>query len=281
MLNFIAIDVETANANMSSICQIGIAKYIDDQLVDEWVSLIDPEDYFDFINTEIHGITEEDVIGSPTLPDVIEVLGGFMNNNICVCHTHFDRVSIKQALTKYGFSEFDTTWLDSASVVRRTWSEFSKRGYGLQNVCKFLGYKFKHHDALEDAKAAGYILIEASRIQALNIDDWLVRVKKPMTLVEKAEVNTSGDLYGEIVVFTGSLEIPRGEATIIASSVGCQVKSSVTKTTTILVVGDQDIVKLAGHKKSSKHRKAEELILKGASIRILRETDFKQMVSLS
>ena len=45
----------------------------------------------------------------------------------------------------------------------------------------------------------------------------------------------------------------------------------------MLVVGDQDIKKLAGHEKSSKHRKAEALILAGQSIRILRETDFKEL----
>lgn len=276
-----AIDVETANADMSSICQIGIAKYKNGQIIEEWVSLINPEDYFDFINIEIHGITEDDVVDSPTLPEVMVTLAKFLNNNISVCHTHFDRVSIKQALTKYGLSEFNTTWLDSARVVRRTWSDFSQRGYGLHNVCEFLGYEFKHHDALEDAKAAGYILIEASKEKELNINDWLKRVNKPITQAEKIEVNTNGHFYGEIMVFTGSLEIPRGEATVMASKIGCQVKSNVTKITTMLVVGDQDITKLAGHKKSSKHRRAEELISRGLKIRILRETDFKELVSSS
>jgi len=54
-----------------------------------------------------------------------------------------------------------------------------------------------------------------------------------------------------------------------------------TKKTTILVVGDQDIKRLAGHKKSSKHRKAEKLISNGQPMRIIRETDFKELVSLA
>jgi DNA polymerase-3 subunit epsilon len=44
-----------------------------------------------------------------------------------------------------------------------------------------------------------------------------------------------------------------------------------------LVVGDQDVTRLAGHSKSSKHRKAEELIAKGVPIRILRESDFQEL----
>jgi DNA polymerase-3 subunit epsilon len=44
------------------------------------------------------------------------------------------------------------------------------------------------------------------------------------------------------------------------------------------VVGDQDIAKLAGREKSSKHRKAEELSLAGKPIRIICERDFQELV---
>ena len=46
---------------------------------------------------------------------------------------------------------------------------------------------------------------------------------------------------------------------------------------TLLLVGDQDVQRLAGHEKSSKHRKAEQLIQTGQPIRILRETDFREL----
>ncbi len=49
----------------------------------------------------------------------------------------------------------------------------------------------------------------------------------------------------------------------------------VTKHTTLLVVGDQDLRKLNGQEKISKHRKAEQLIAKGQALRILGESDFK------
>ena len=118
-MNFVAIDVETANADMASICQIGVAIYVGGELIEEWSSLVDPEDYFDFINIDIHGITEHDVIGSPTFPEVVSKLCGLLTNTICVSHTHFDRVSVSRAIAKYRLSEFNTTWLDSARVARR------------------------------------------------------------------------------------------------------------------------------------------------------------------
>lgn len=66
-MNLVALDVETANADMYSICQIGIAYYNEGSLSEKWKSYIDPEDYFDAINVSIHGIDESTVKCSPKL----------------------------------------------------------------------------------------------------------------------------------------------------------------------------------------------------------------------
>ena len=58
---------------------------------------------------------------------------------------------------------------------------------------------------------------------------------------------------------------------------GCDVDNSVTQKTTILVVGTEDISRLSGYEKSSKHRKAESLIQKGLSIKLLSEKDFIEL----
>jgi DNA polymerase-3 subunit epsilon len=60
-VSFVVIDFETANADLSSICQVGIASFHDGRLVDTWGSLVNPEDEFDAINVSIHGIDEHQV----------------------------------------------------------------------------------------------------------------------------------------------------------------------------------------------------------------------------
>lgn len=283
-MEFLAIDVETANADMSSICQIGIAEFKDGIVIDEWSSLINPEGHFDAINIAIHGITKNDVRGAPKFHNVAQELYGLLDNAITVCHTHFDRVSISKAASRYDIRAPESIWLDSARVARRAWKEIAWRGYGLSNVCEIIGYEFQHHDALEDAKAAGHILIAAIDKTGLGLEDWLKRVRQPidpdsvLSSAIRRDGNPEGALYGENVVFTGALEIPRRNAADMAAGIGCNVGSGVTKKTTILVVGDQDIMKLAGHDKSSKHRKAEGLIAQGQQIRILMESDFRAMV---
>jgi DNA polymerase-3 subunit epsilon len=81
------------------------------------------------------------------------------------------------------------------------------------------------------------------------------------------------------VVFTGNLGMSREAAADLAASAGMNVKAGVTKQTTHLVVGDQDLSVLAGHTKSSKHRKAEELRDAGHPIRIMGESEFRNILS--
>jgi DNA polymerase III subunit epsilon len=283
-MDFVAIDVETANADMSSICQIGLVSFKEGELCEEWKSYVDPEDFFDGINISIHGIDESTVRGAPQLPEIADILYMFLDEKITVCHTHFDRVSIRKAFDKYNIRPPKNIWLDSARVARRTWKEFAWGGYGLCNICEKLEYKFKHHDALEDAKAAGYIMLTAMQQSSLDLEGWLRRINQPIfgkVIKQIPDVNPEGPLYGEVIVFTGALELRRAEAADIAAKIGCQVESNVTKKTTILVVGNQDIKKLAGREKSSKHRKAEVLILNGQQIRILGESDFKELINLA
>jgi DNA polymerase-3 subunit epsilon len=277
-MNFTSVDVETANADLSSICQIGIVKFVDGTIDDKWSTLVNPEDEFDFINVSIHGIDEEKVKDAPALPDIENQVRKMLANSVVACHTPFDRTAINQAYQRYSLRPIDCIWLDTARVSRRAWAQFAYRGYGLASIASELGIEFRHHDALEDARTAGEILLRAIADTGINLQDWLVRVNRPIFGANNYKITRDGTpdgpLSGEVVVFTGALSITRREAADMASSIGCNVHDGVTKETTLLVVGDQDLWKLAGYEKSSKHRKAEELIKRGQQIRILGERDF-------
>ncbi len=291
MMNFIAIDLETANSDMASICQIGIARCKDGVIIEEWSTYVDPEDEFDRVNVSIHGIDETAVQGYPPFPEFADTLRSYLEGNVVVCHTHFDRVALHQASERYNVDPISCTWLDSAKVVRRTWNSFARKGYGLHHMCEFLEYDFKHHDALQDAKAVVHIMVAACDETGLDINGWLKQVEMPIDCSAHrsarrsddsyaCEGNPDGPLYGEVIVFTGALEVPRQEAADLAAALGCRVSTNVSKGTTLLVVGDQDLKRLAGHNKSSKHRKAEELIRMGYPIRIIKESDFLQLIKV-
>jgi DNA polymerase III subunit epsilon len=284
-MKFAVIDLETANEDLASICQVGIASFCDGVLTEGWKTLVDPDDYFSPVNISIHGIDEQCVRGAPRFPDILPEVSKRLSGCITVSHTPFDRSALRKACERCDEPTDELTWLDSARVVRRAWPQFAKSGYGLSNVASFLQIHYQAHDALEDARCAGIVLLRAIADTGISLEEWLVRARRPIEPRYKsvhsaaAEASSDGDLNGEVLVFTGALSIPRREAADAAVAAGCRIDDGVTKHTTILVVGDQDLRRLAVHEKSSKHLKAEALILKGQRIRILCETDFMQIVS--
>ncbi|SMX25243.1 DNA polymerase III subunit epsilon [Boseongicola aestuarii] len=63
MMNFVVIDVETANPDYASICSIGAVRYRDGLPSDEFYTLANPQS--PFWNTFIHGISADDVVLPP------------------------------------------------------------------------------------------------------------------------------------------------------------------------------------------------------------------------
>ncbi|HYD37638.1 MAG TPA: exonuclease domain-containing protein, partial [Allosphingosinicella sp.] len=259
MTSFVAIDVETANAFMGSICQIGAVRFHEGREVEHVSWLVDPHDDFDPINVRIHGIDEWTVRGQPCFAERHRELSEFTAGAVTVCHTHFDRVAVAQACAAGEHPPLACRWLDSARVARRVWPDVADAGFGLLPLPHRFGIAFRHHDATKDARTAGLILLRAISETGLGLEDWFARVERSLSGSDGA-IRRSGDgdgpLVGQTVVFTGALSMPRRAAADRAHELGAAVDPGVTKHTTLLVVGDQDVMKLAGHTKSSKHRKA-------------------------
>ena len=178
--DFISIDLETANPNPWSICQIGIAEFSKGALTNEWMSYIDPEERFNRDNVAIHGITGAAVRGWPKLPEVTGRLAEMLNGKIVVSHSQFDRVALEYAFDRREISRLTCKWLDSTLVARRAWEGLSKRGFGLENLCRLLGYRYQRHDALGDATAAGVVVLAAIEQTGLGLHQWLRQVELPI-----------------------------------------------------------------------------------------------------
>lgn len=284
-MRFVAVDVETANARMRSICQIGVAVFENGAEIASESLLIDPKEEFDGMNVSIHGIDESHVVGAATFPTLGAWLQQYIGDQVVVCHTHFDRTAIHQAYEHHQMPAAQCRWLDTSKVARRAWPKYANAGYGLGNLAKDFGIVFQHHDALHDARTAGLILLRAMEESGLDLDQWIARTKTGISgSVSGREVRSGdgdGPLVGHTVVFTGALSIVRRLAADLAHTAGAAVEGGVTRNTTILVVGDTDLISDIGTKpiKSSKHLKAEALAGMGQPIRFLAESDFMAIVA--
>ena len=173
-LNFNAIDVETANSRTSSICQVGVVRVIEGRVNSCFSTLVDPEEHFNSFNVRLHGIGHAEVHCAPAFDDVFAELFDWLDGGVLVSHTFFDRSALDGAARKYGLPIVPVTWLDSVAIARRAWPEKRGRGgYRLAKLAADLGISFKHHDALEDAKAAAGVVLYACLETGKDIDDWV------------------------------------------------------------------------------------------------------------
>ena len=278
---FVALDVETACSDVASICQIGLACVQTDNQIQTFSMLVNPGTRFDPFNIQLHGIGPDHVANAPRFPDALSALLSLLSRHHLIQHSNFDKQAVTAACSFCGISTPDFRWSDSVTIARRAWPELKGNGgHGLANLKRTLNLQFHHHDAGEDARAAALVVLHAEKHLSMPFEQLIVPAAKPRYATKQTRSgNVNGSLAGSTVVFTGNLGLSREVASDLAARAGMNVKANVTKQITHLVVVDQDLSVLAGHTKSSKHRKAEEMRASGHAIVIMGETDFKQALS--
>ncbi|MEY8117630.1 exonuclease domain-containing protein [Falsihalocynthiibacter sp. BN13B15] len=279
---FVAVDVETANGNQHSICQIGLAMVTEDGEIETLSYFVDPKEKFESFNSNLHGIDKHVVAGAPDFSSVLQSLRPFLERHTLIQHSNFDKQAFNAASKNYGIPALRSNWLDSVRIARKAWPEFTGNGgHGLANLKQELALDFKHHDAEEDARAAACIVLLAEERTSLQFPELAAPARKgaakfPVSIA--VEGNHKGPLFGHVACFTGQLKLSRTEAATTAAGAGISVKAGISKKITLLIVGDQDLTLLAGHEKSTKHRRAEELIAEGCAIKIIGEGEFLDLV---
>lgn len=298
--SYVALDVETANSFRGSICSIGLVKFQDGEVIDSFYSLINPEEEFDEFNIFIHGIMPDDVIGSPTFPEIRQKIVDFIGTDIVVAHfAQFDMGALKDAYQKYHLEFDNIEYICSYRLAKAALP--GQLNYKLKRLAKNLNLELDHHNALSDAQACGFILEHILSTNSFSeLDTFLkefrydktgllgqrsfkrrkdARYKENLiyqpTEEEKAAMNPDHYFYGLYFCFTGKLErMTRKEANKAVALVGGIPEKGVTQRTNILVVGEQDWRVVGTNGLSSKMKKAQSLLEKGQDIEIMTENDF-------
>ncbi len=155
MDKFIAIDVETANFEPTSICAIGAAKVEDGLVTDTRYSLIRPEpDWYSAACVRVHGITDNDTFDAPSFGTVWRQWQPWLDGFTLVAHNAaFDSRCIRAACRMYGLDDplpFKCTLI----AARRKIPRGVCASKSLDSLCDFFGIPLRrHHCALDDAVA--------------------------------------------------------------------------------------------------------------------------------
>lgn len=180
MLNFTAIDFETANSSSASACSVGLVKVHDGKVVDKVYWLIQPppgHDAFLEWNIKIHGIHAADVVGAATWAEQLPRLVAFVGDDHLVAHNAgFDLGVIKTASTVTGQAVPDLNYVCSLQVARRTYHLDS---YRLPVAAMAAGFEdFSHHNALADAEACAAIMVHAALRHAAGTIEELAHITR-------------------------------------------------------------------------------------------------------
>lgn len=281
--DFFALDFETADSD-HRVCSVGVVGYRQERVVWHWSTLVDPGVPVSPRNYAVHLIDDEALSGAPTFAQCAAFLRETLDGMLVAAHGNTEATAVRKEYDRLGDVPPTVRWLDTHRLAKRVWPDLKDAGYRLEAVCDFLGFDFDAHDALEDARASGEIVLRTMIERELDLEALLAlsnhRAPSANHYAPKVtqEGAADGNFAGQAVVFTGALSMTREQAADLAARHGFDVKSGVSKKVSVLVVGDQDLAALAGHSKSTKHRKADQLLAGGHSIRIIGETEFLQML---
>ncbi len=276
--DFTALDIETANNDTHSVCEIGVARFRNGNLIETWRTLVDPKASFERIfHSRIHGIKEHHVVGASTFPEIHALVRRFINNETCITHGPSDKGYIASACRFHDLEDITAyaEWIDTLDLCRKQWP--AESSHKLTSLCRKIGHEYVPHNALEDAVASATLYLrirEAGNWRALSSQS-----------PPKAEVRTfrpgkrklsSKDLNGNpeckfpktFVVLTGSFSPPwedRGSFKLYVNDLNFLHRNSLSGRTEYLVTGKDP--------GPSKIKKAEEL-----GVRRLTETEFLALV---
>lgn len=161
MNSFIAIDVETANFEPSSICSIGAVKVVDGVIVDRKYSLVCPEpNYYAYRCQCVHGLGDKDTFDAPSFGRVWEQWQPWLEGFRLIAHNAaFDSKCIKSACRIYGLAEPEN-WGCTLKAARRKIPRYALPSKSLDSLCDFFGIKLEnHHNALDDAEACAKLAV--------------------------------------------------------------------------------------------------------------------------
>ncbi|TVV73299.1 exonuclease domain-containing protein [Sphingomonas solaris] len=271
--DFVVVDVETACSRISSICQIGIVGFRDGRELFAYETLIDPCDEFNGFNTRIHGIEAHHVAGQPVFGHVHSIIDGHLAGRTTVAHSSFDKGALAAACHVHACAPIETTWLDSVRVARRAWPDLPS--HKLNILSRHLGLDHRHHDALSDARAAGWVVVKAIDHTGIPLADWLTPPPRPKARPAPKPA-ADGPLRGaRIAILGASRDGPLAQAIAAA---GGRVVASVGATTTMLVIGgDQTLGRYVRY--DALYLKAEAARRGGQAIEIVEERALRESLA--
>lgn len=286
---YIVMDVETTglSTEYDEIIEVAALRVQNGEVVGQFSTLVRPENEISEFVTELTGITNAELSAAEPIETILPDFKDFIGADILVGHNiNFDVNFLYDAFCRCSGYIMQNDFVDTMRIARKLLPELEH--HRLDDLIRYCGIEEREtHRALNDCHKT-FDIYRRMRTAAEETFGTIEAFKKAfkrkpaphldlttITPDDGAEFDETHLFYGKTCVFTGKLEnLTRKEAAQLVVNVGGNVENSVTKKTNFLVMGGFDYCTSLKDGKSSKRKKAESLILKGADLQILTETDF-------
>ena len=162
---FVAFDLETTGLSSAQdrIIEIGAVILKDGKEVDRFQTFVHPQRKLDRKIVELTGITDEMLIGAPTIETVLPQFLEFVGNRVLVAHnSDFDTGFIRAECQRLGLP-YTYTAADTLILSQNLLPQLSK--FKLDIVSNALSLPdFNHHRAADDAMTCGLIMAKLLNI---------------------------------------------------------------------------------------------------------------------
>lgn len=278
---FIALDAETTglSADVDKIIEIAAIKF--DLLSNDhpvFEALINPNVKVSRKITSITGITNAMLADQETFTDIAQDLKQFIGDlPIVAYNAKFDKGFLDTEFANVGII-LNNHYHCALNLAK---AAFNLPNYKLSTVAEHCNVPLNEaHRAKADAIAAGRVFMCAAvTLGHINENPQPKAYSKSSSTDHKAyPPNELGPMFGQTIVFTGELSMTRAEVFAAVSQLGFDIKNTVTKKTSYLVVGEQDANVVGPSGLSSKQMRVEVLREAGVKIQILDEDEFMALI---
>ena len=158
---YVVFDTETTGLHPYSgdkIIEFSLLKYKDGELIDKFVSLVNPECQLPTIIVKLTGINDNDLFDKPQMSTYITKIIDFINNGVIIGHNiPFDIDFLKCEINRCNFDtpNLNVEYIDTLDMVKKTIYDIDNNK--LETLKKYFGIQTTSHRAEADCETTNEV----------------------------------------------------------------------------------------------------------------------------
>ncbi len=219
------VDIETTGgyASASKITEIAVFIFDGKKVIEEYSSLINPEQPIPFHIQALTGITDDMVQDAPRFEDLAEDIYHLLSQNIFVAHNvHFDYSFVQAELKAAGY-EWKAQRLCTVRLSRKMYKGLPS--YSLGKLCQQLGIVIEdRHRAYGDAKATVTLF---QRIYEADSEQFIKLIEQSNAKEQRLPTHIPVEVFNKLPSSTGVYLFKNSQGKIIYVGKAINIKKRV------------------------------------------------------